>query len=138
MTDESTTADLGALLRESIDAYNRRDFATLSCFLSADVVYRPISSFTDSRERRGRDDLIRFYEEFLEAWADDFVMTLDTVRVYGDTVIARCVFTGHARASGAEIADRMFVVYFFQNGLIIRCEDFADNEEALKAAGVAE
>jgi ketosteroid isomerase-like protein len=138
MTDESATADLGALLRQSTDAYNRRDFATLSRFLSADVVYRPISSFTDSRERRGGDDLIRFYEEFLEAWADDFVMTLDTVRVYGDTVIARCVFSGHARASGAEIADRMFVVYFFQNGLIIRCEDFADHEEALNAAGVAE
>jgi ketosteroid isomerase-like protein len=65
-------------------------------------------------------------------------MTLDTVRVYGDTVIARCVFTGHARASDAEIAARMFVVYFFQNGLITRCEDFGDREEALKAAGVAE
>jgi ketosteroid isomerase-like protein len=138
MADESTAADLGALLRQSIDAYNRRDFAALSRFLSADVVYRPISSFADSRERRGRDDLVRFYEEFLEAWADDFVMTLDAVRVYGDTVIARCVFTGHASASGAEIADRMFVVSFFQDGLITRCEDFADREEALKAAGVVE
>jgi hypothetical protein len=30
------------------------------------------------------------------------------------------------------------VVYFCQNGLITRCEDFGDREEALKAAGVAE
>jgi hypothetical protein len=44
MVDESAADDLRALLHQSIDAYNRRDFATMSRFLSQDVVYRPISS----------------------------------------------------------------------------------------------
>ena len=137
MPEESTTPDLVELVRQTNDAYNRRDLEALSSFLSPDVVYRPMPSFTDSRERRGRDDVVRFYEEFFEAWADDFVSTLDTVRVYGDAVIARYVFSGRARTSGVEIAARMFVVYFFRNGLIAQCEDFGDRREALEALGLA-
>jgi ketosteroid isomerase-like protein len=104
MHEESTTPDLVELLRQSNDAYNRRDLDTWASLLSSDVVFRPVPSSPDARECRGRDEVRRFHEGFLEAWADDFIATHDTVHIYGDAVIARSAFTGHARASGVEIS----------------------------------
>jgi hypothetical protein len=50
------------LTRSRYEAWNRRDFEALISFLSPDVVFRPMPSFTDSRERRGREDVVRFFE----------------------------------------------------------------------------
>jgi uncharacterized protein (TIGR02246 family) len=138
VSDESTTPDVVELLRHANDAWNRRDLDLWESLLSPDVVYRPIPGFTETQERRGRDEARRFAEEFFEAWAVDFVSKLDTVRVYGNAVVARVVFTGHGRTSGVEISERMFEVYFFEDGLITRFEDFTDREEALKAAGASD
>jgi ketosteroid isomerase-like protein len=137
MSDDPETRDPVELVRETNDAGNRRDLDSVVRLMSPNVVYRPLANFTESTERRGREEYRRFAEEFLETWADDFCANLDTVRVYGDAVIARIVFTGHARASGVEISERMFTVYRVQNGLITRIEDFADREDALRAAGVS-
>jgi uncharacterized protein (TIGR02246 family) len=135
MPDQPATGDLVELVRQTNDAWNRRDLDTFMSLHSPDVVYRPIATFTDTRERRGRDELRRFMEEFSEAWADDFTIQLDTVRVYGDTVIARLRFTGHAKASGIEIAERIFEVFRFRGGMIAGIEDFVDREDALRAVG---
>jgi ketosteroid isomerase-like protein len=138
MTDEPATDDLAALTRRAYEAYNRRDFDALVLMYSSDIVYRPIASFTDNRERRGRADVLRFFEEFMEAWADDFTTNLDTLRVCGDSVIARVVFRGHAAASGVEISGRVFILSRFRDGEIVRIEDFTDREDALRAAEVSE
>jgi ketosteroid isomerase-like protein len=74
----------------------------------------------------------------MEAWADDFTTKLDTLRIYADSVIARVVFTGHAATSGVEISERMFIVSRFRAGQIVRIEDFANREDALRAAGVSD
>jgi ketosteroid isomerase-like protein len=134
--DEPATRDLAALARQAYDAYNRRDFDELVRMYSSDIVYRPIANFTDNRERRGRADVLRFFEEFMEAWAEDFTTNLDTLRVYGDFVVARVVFRGHAAASGVEITERMFILSRFRDGQIVRIEDFTNRDDALRAAGV--
>ena len=61
MSEEPTTPESVELYRQRNDAYNRRDWDYLASLLSPDVVYRPISSFTDTRERRGREDVRRFF-----------------------------------------------------------------------------
>jgi len=68
--------------------------------LSPDLIYRPVANFTESGTYRGLDEFRRFLESFYEAWADDFTITATSVRDYGDAVIARVKFSGHARASG--------------------------------------
>lgn len=89
-------------------AYNRRDWDSCLSLLSPDVVFCPVSSSPEHQERRGRDEVRRFHEEFLEAWADDFVANFDTVRGYDNVVVARNMFTGHGRTSGVEISGRAF------------------------------
>ena len=79
-----------------------------------------------------------FMAEWREAWADDFAMHPETIREYGDAVLALSRFTGHAKASGIEISGGLFTVYRFRDGRIAQIEDFTDRAQALKAVGQAE
>jgi ketosteroid isomerase-like protein len=137
MAEEAGATDPVERLRLSNDACNRPDLDAWASLLSPDIVFRPVPSSPGARECRGRDEVRRFHEGFLEAWADDFIATHDTVCIYGDAVIARSALTGHARASGVGISGGSFEAVFFQDGLISRWEAFTDREEALKAAGVS-
>ena len=135
---ESRGSDQVALVERFCDAWSRRDFDGALSVLSSDVVYRPIASFAEVEECRGHDAVRRFFDGFWEAWADDAVWRLDTVRVYGQAVIGLARFSGHARASGAEVTGGVFQVFRFRDGKIAQIEDFTDRSQALAAAGVEE
>jgi len=70
------------------------------------------------------------------AWADDFTSQAESIREYGDVVIALIRFKGHSKASGIEVSGGVFQVFRFREGKIKRIEDFTDRAEALKAAGL--
>ena len=101
-----------------------------------DILYRPVPNFPDSQERQGLGAMRRWMEEWHDAWADDYTTQVESVREYGDVVIALLRFTGHAKASGVEVAGGIFQVIGFREGQIALVEDFTDRDEALKAAGV--
>jgi ketosteroid isomerase-like protein len=136
MPEESTTPDRVELVRRANDAFNGRDVDAWLSLLSPDIVYRPVPTFTDSQERRGLGAMRRFMEEWHDAWADDYTTQAESIREYGDVVIALLRFTGHAKASGVEVAGGIFQVIRFREGQIALVEDFTDRDEALKAAGV--
>jgi ketosteroid isomerase-like protein len=119
---------------EAYEAANVGDRDGWLALLSADVVYRPIPTFTETQECRGHDEYRRFVDGFMEAWADDFACHAETIRDYGDAVIVRLRWTGHARASGLEVSERIFSVLRFRDGQITRIDDFVDREAAIAAA----
>jgi ketosteroid isomerase-like protein len=137
MSEESTTPDLVELVRRLNEAFKAHDADAYLSFLAPDVVHRPIATFT-TKEYRGRDAVWAFRAEWHDAWADDFEGQLETIREYGDAVIALVRFSGHARASGIEIRGGVFQVFRFRDGLVARIEDFTDRADALKAAGLEE
>jgi len=49
--EEPTTPDLVELVRRANDAFDARDIDAWLSFFSPDIVYRPVSTFTDSQER---------------------------------------------------------------------------------------
>ena len=136
MSEEPATRDLVEIVHRANDAFNRRDVDAWLSHLSPDIVYRPVPTFTDSQERHGLGAMRRFMEEWHDAWADDYTTRTESVREYGDVVIALMRFTGHAKASGVEVAGGIFQVMRFREGQIALVEDFTDRAEALKAAGV--
>jgi len=100
--------------------------------LSPDLVYRPPAEWPENEECRGIEEYRRFFEKWLEPWADDFTAVTE-VRDYGDALISRIEFSGHARGSGLEVSGRVFEVYRLRDGLVCRIEDYLDRAEALKA-----
>jgi ketosteroid isomerase-like protein len=126
------------LVRSLYAAWNRRDVDEWLSFLAPDIMFRPVPTFTDSQERVGLDAMRRWMSEWSEVWADDHTTHAESIREYGDAVIALLRFTGHARASGVEVAGGIFEVFRFREGKIASVEDFTDRVEALKAVGLAE
>lgn len=121
------------MVRRANEAFNHDVDAWLS-FFSADIVYRPIATFTDSQERRGLGAMRRFMNEWHEAWADDFTIQTESIHEHGDAVIVLLRLKGHARASGIEIGGGVFQVYRFHDGKISSVEDFTDRDAAVHAA----
>lgn len=105
-------------------------------FFSQDVVYRPLTNFTENEECRGLDAFQRWVEGWREPWADDFIDHVTSMRDYGDAVSVRIEFSGHARTSGIPISGVMYRVFWLRDGLIIRLQDFTTSAEALKAVGM--
>jgi ketosteroid isomerase-like protein len=138
MTEEPATGDAVEIVRRANDAFNRRDVDAWLSNFSREIVYRPVSTFTDSQERRGLGAMRRFMEEWYDAWADDYTTQTESVREYGDVVIVLLRFSGHARASGVEVTGGIFQVIRFRDGQIVLVEDFTNRAQALKAAGVSE
>lgn len=126
------------VVRRAINLRSRRDFAIEMALYSPDLVYRPMATFSESRECRGPDEFRRFLEGFFMTWTDDFRAEVTSIRDYGDAVSVRAEFSGHARASGIPISGVVFEVVWLREGLITRIEDFATSAEALKAVGVEE
>jgi ketosteroid isomerase-like protein len=138
MAEQSAMRDPVEIIRRANDAFNRRDVDAWVSFFAPDIVYRPVPTFTDSQERQGLGAMRRWMEEWFDAWADDYTTQAESIREYGDVVIALLRFTGHAKASGVEVAGGIFEVYRFREGKIASVEDFTERAEALKAAGLAE
>jgi ketosteroid isomerase-like protein len=55
MAEEGAAPGRVEIVLRANDAWNRRDADAWLSFLSPDIVLRPISTFTDSQERRGLD-----------------------------------------------------------------------------------
>jgi ketosteroid isomerase-like protein len=139
VSQENANPDLVELVRRFNDAWNRQDVDAFVSVVAPDVVYRPIVTWPEPQERRGSDEVCRFFiADFADTWTRDFTSRPETIREHGDGVIALLRFTGHARASGVEIGGGVFQVYRFRDGRIAQIEDFTDRAEALKAVGLEE
>jgi ketosteroid isomerase-like protein len=135
MSEESTTHDLVALVERFNDAWNRQDVEAFLSVVAPDVVYRPITTWPEPQERRGSDEVRRFFiPDSLDVWTDDFTGKPETIREHANAVIALLRFTGHARASGVEIGGGVFRVFRCRDGQITQIEDFTDLDEARAAA----
>jgi ketosteroid isomerase-like protein len=135
VSEESTTPDLVELVERFNDAWNRQDVDAFLSVVTLDVVYRPITTWPEPQERRGSDEVRRFFiHDPLDAWTDDFTSKPETIREHGNAVIALLRFTGHARASGVEIGGGVFRVFRSRDGQIAQIEDFTDRAEARAAA----
>jgi ketosteroid isomerase-like protein len=135
MPAESTTPDPVELVRRFNDAWNRRDVDAFLSLVVPDVVYRPITTWPEPQERRGSDEVRRFFiHDSLDAWTEDFTSEPRTIREHGTAVIALLRFSGHAMASGIEIGGGVFRVFRFRDGQIAWIEDFTDRDEARAAA----
>lgn len=104
--------------------------------LAPGVVYSPIAEITETGDYHGREGFRAYMEGFFDGeWAGDLSVEALSYREYGDAVIARLAISVRGRTSGLELAGRVYQVFTFENGEIVRIEDFLEREDALRAAG---
>jgi ketosteroid isomerase-like protein len=125
------------VVRRANEAWNRRDWITLSALWRSDGV------LDWSRARgpfkgvyRGEGEREAFFDEFWSTFHYVQLETYDVTEVGSDVVISN---TAHMRGrDGIEVSARSTLVYTVENGQITRLRMFQERAEALEAAGLRE
>jgi ketosteroid isomerase-like protein len=124
------------IVRESIEAWNRRDFDTAVQSFDTEIEWL-LPPVLAGESGRGPEEIRRFWEGLDEAF-EDFQLEPQEFVDAGDHVVVRSLFHGRGKESGVETEGRMHSVTALRDGRIVRIEYFDDWAKALEAAGLRE
>jgi ketosteroid isomerase-like protein len=86
---------------------------------------------------RGRDEVIRFFEERAEMFGE-IRTEIERLSDVDDKVLAFIHVTGSGVSSGAGFDIRIAHLWTLRDGVVVRGEGYGDRDQALEAAGVTE
>ena len=99
--------------------------------------YYPAPGLPGARPCHGREDVVRFLNEFRAAW-EEYRYDLKLVRPVGDD---RVLLHGHVRAegrtSGVTLEADLYQCFWLRHGRFIRVEDHLSEEGAIHAVGLS-
>jgi ketosteroid isomerase-like protein len=126
------------LLRQAVDAWNRRDPDLWRRYATPDVEWTPAGpAAVEGTVYRGYDEVAAGLEGVWETW-DEVLFEESEVREAGDTLL----WLGRIRLRGAssQVAlDQEFAVHAtLRNGKLARIHAFLSRQDALQAAGLVE
>jgi ketosteroid isomerase-like protein len=87
---------------------------------------------------RGRDGMVRFWEELREAFEEFSPEALEFIEIESDRVITLDVVRGRGKGSGIEIEAQGAMLWSFRDGKIAHAKMFQTKDEAVQAAGLSE
>ena len=126
------------LTNEATDAFNRRDLDALLALADPDIeVFPLIARLEGGGPYRGHDGVRRWFESWL-AVAPDFSTEVEEVRDLGDVTVARFRVRGHGIGSGATIEQTVWQFAEWRQKKCVRFLHFANEADALEAAGLRE
>ena len=123
------------VVRAAYDAWNVGDVEALRETHDPDVIARYPQDWPEPGPFVGRDAVVRQLEQLRETWGDSnsAEATTDFIEV-GDRVVASFIWRGAGH--GPAFAMKGSAVYTMRNGRISGIEYFANQAEALAAAGL--
>jgi len=125
------------IVRQSLDAYSRRDIDALRTLNHPDLELDWSASVGSlAGVYRGLDEALRFYAEYYETF-EATVIKPDRFIETGDLVVVPNVAYQRSR-DGIEVSARSTLVFAVHNRLITRICLYQDEDEALKAVGLEE
>jgi ketosteroid isomerase-like protein len=123
------------LVRQTLDAYSRRDLETLRALSHPDVELDwSASRGSLAGVYRGFDEAERFYAEYYETFEEIVVVPVRFVTA-GDSVVVSNVAHQRGR-DGIEVSARSTLVFTFRANRITRTCLFQHEHEALAAVGL--
>ena len=125
-------------LRQSMDAFDRRDRSAWLALCHPDHEVVPVSDWPETGAIRGSEAVWDFYANIVESFDPFDSGDRELMDAGADKVVAHRATGLHGRASGAGVEFDYWVVVTIHDGKICRDEWFADRTEALEAAGLRE
>jgi len=126
------------VIREAVDAWNRRDLDALIALCSEDVVFVNPPNAVEPGTRRGVEEVrevARKQWEFL----GDATQRIERLHERGETIIVEAVATRRMPGSGVPIKNRLLSAWTIRNDLIERLEALgggSDFDEARRSVGL--
>jgi ketosteroid isomerase-like protein len=127
------------LVRAGYRAFNERDPEALRALLHPNVEWHPtLGVLTDQRVYRGPEAVCDLVWEEIPRVLEGFRAELLNARdASEDTVIAKARFSGRSRDGGVPVEQVFFQVFRIHEGQTLWMRSFADEAEALEAAGLS-
>jgi ketosteroid isomerase-like protein len=91
----------------------------------------------DARIYRGHEGVRESFEQWLDQW-EEYAFEVERIVDCGEAVLAVTHEHGRGTTSGASVSARNFMVLTFRDGKLLRYQEFYDEADALKAAGLSE
>jgi ketosteroid isomerase-like protein len=125
------------VVRQVLDAYSRRDLDALRTLNHPDLVLDwSASRGSLAGVYRGFEEGLRFYAEYYETF-ESSVIVPDCFIDVGDSVVVPNVVYQRGR-DAIEVSARSTLLYTVRDGKVTRVCLFQEEDEALKAVGLAE
>jgi ketosteroid isomerase-like protein len=123
------------VVRGAVESFNEGTFGS-AAFFDAALVFEEPPEQPAPRVARGRDEAVRIFTEFEEAWAEHHSEP-EEFRVIDDERVL-LLTTEHFRGrDGIAIDQPCGTVFTVRNGKIVRMQAFWERANALAAAGVS-
>jgi ketosteroid isomerase-like protein len=129
------------LIRESYDAFNRRDLEALLRLYDPGCEW-DLSNYPEWPEEklyRGRDGLAEFFEAWFDPWEDFYLEIEQIVDLPASRALVVGCGRGRGRVSGAEVElPPLAQIIDFRDGRFLRVDNYSDVEVGRSAAGLRE
>lgn len=127
------------IIRELIDAFNRRDYKAVNDAFDPEVEWHPPPDIPNATVAIGRDALIANFQDWFGAWEDYRLVPEDILGGPDDTVVVIVRESARGKGSGIEFGSRRICgVFQLRDRKVVRQQAFLDRAEALRAAGLRE
>ena len=128
------TGDNLDVAARAVDAFNRRDMATLVECFDENVIWVPLPGVPDLTEpAHGRDGVLQMLDRWLEPW-DHYESATRELVGEGDVVMWTTHVRASQRESGMELAQDIYAVLDFREGKIALARWFWTKADAVAAA----
>ena|SRR5436190_15098085 len=127
------------LVRRQFEAIGMGGVEAAAEFWHPEIDWRAVEGAVDDvGPIRGRDAMLRYYQDWAEM-VDDIRGGIDEV-VYdsGETLVVVLYHSGKGRGSNVPIHGRYTVVYTIRDGLIVRGREYETPEQAMAALEAAD
>jgi ketosteroid isomerase-like protein len=114
----------------------RGDLSPLFAAVTDDFEFVTAAEMPDAGTYRGQEarDWVRTYIETFEGYTQEATEIIDA----GDKVVAAILQRGRPRGSDTPVESRWWQVLTFREGAVARVQMFAQESDALEAAGLSE
>ena len=123
-----------ALVRDAIDAYNRRDFAQLRALMTEDVELRPPVSMLTGRAYLGHAGIEEWLRDVDESFSSAQIVPLDLIDC-GAKLLALTEFIVEGAESRLPLGSELGLVCDVRDGRIASWVGFFSHAEARRTAG---
>ncbi len=120
------------LVRVIIDALNRRDVGGMLAHMDPDFEWRPLEESPVARVYRGREQVRRYVEDWLNTF-ESLRLDLEDLTEVGDRVISSVHGYARGRASGVELDARFCQVWTVCRGTAVGMEEYPTRDQGLAA-----
>ena len=126
------------IVREVMEAYNRRDRAAYLLLHDPEFEFRADPNWPESGTIRGPEAVWEFVMRMFDAWEDDAFEMVEAIECGDDILAARFRRPVRGKASGVTNVLDYWCVFTLRPGRLVSQHWFASRADALAAAGLSE